>query len=215
VFKKPVEVRPGRASKARRVEVGIKEFVLVNQSTTIDVVLSGVIESGRFTLFTHFRAGAERTKSENVARNDAQPNASTTKQTKSENAVVSGKSPIDPLPPLPRGDEVAKLFDPLLNASRARLISSDRRALTLACGEMGAIPFDVLVHAVMAGDSPRGARPITSPLHVWKIIKECRLNWEKSGSLPVPRVAPAKGGRGGADALKDLARKKIQRDGRL
>ncbi len=47
LFKRPPDVRPGRATRAVSVAVGIREFVFVNESKTVDADCFRLLQSGR------------------------------------------------------------------------------------------------------------------------------------------------------------------------
>ncbi len=206
LFKRPTSVRPGRASRAVPITVGIKEFVFVNRSSSSDIICEGVIESGRLTLFTDFRTPSiiieGRTKGEKVARNDADFRVTPSTAANPTEKIRSGKSPSLDFPPLPGGDIITAVFDPHLS----RKISIDFQSLQKACNELQDLPASYLEG--YARD--RVTRGIKGPSVVWHIVRDARLNWEKSGR---PDVFDVKGPRvSKADAKKEALLKRMRDD---
>ncbi len=177
VFKRPLAVRPGRASKAAPMNAGVREFVCVNRNAKVEVICEGVIESGRFTLYTDFRLPAtvsganEKRKS---VSNDAGVLVSPSGSTKRTAKSTSSES-FTPDSPLPAGGvEVCSIFDPHLS----RLLSLDLKELRKACAEVGDMPMSYL--KPFADD--RAARGgISGPAVVCKIVQDARRNWEGTG----------------------------------
>ncbi len=189
VFKRPLAVRPGRASKAAPINAGVKEFVFVNRNAKVEVVCEGVIESGRFTLYTDFRFPAasvganEKRKSVN---NDAGIPVTPSTATNQFSKIASGKSPTQPITLPPGGDKLPSLFDPsLLGNNPPQSLAGDPVTWRKACAAMGPMPFDVLERAYTTapkGATPRCKRP-TKLTDILPIIREARVNWEKTGKV--------------------------------
>lgn len=170
LFRKAQSVRPGRATKAVKVEGGVKEVVCQNDSPTVDMTFSAVLTSGRLVFSAKPKTGEVEAKGEQEANADRRtrralpPNeGSREKRSKSETH--------------PRSSEIVNLFDPLLQKSGSRLLSPDFVSLQLACAEVGAMPHDALVYWVMK-EGGRGSRPISGPRTVAAIVREARQNWE-------------------------------------
>lgn len=168
--KKPQAVRPGRASRAVKVSVGVKELSFQNDSPAVDAAFSAVVTSGRLVVSATFKSGEGEAKGERKANAERH----TCREVPANGGITN--------PPTkrvshPRAAEVVNLFDPLLQRHGGRLLSPDTAALATACAELGNLPHDVLVHWVMKPGG-RGSRAIAGPRAVAAIIRECRLNWE-------------------------------------
>jgi hypothetical protein len=62
--KSPQTVKPGRASRAVKVSVGVREMCFENTSDTVDAVFQGVVTSGRLVVSATFRKGESEAKGE-------------------------------------------------------------------------------------------------------------------------------------------------------
>lgn len=170
LFRKPTTVRPGRASRAANVNVGITKIVVENHSPSIDALFKAVVTSGCLVVSATFATGESEAKGETKANAERHacravpPNGGSQKR-----PPVGDKHP--------RAGEICKLFEPLLRKSGARLLSPDQAALNAACAELGDVPAEFLAQFIL-GPKGRGQRPIAYPRAVAAIIRECRENWQ-------------------------------------
>lgn len=170
LFKRPPEVRPGRATRAVPVAPGIKEFVFINTSSAVDASCTAVIQSGRLIVSAAFKTveSTKRTKSENTARNDAFRNVSATKQTKSilKTSLPSGLS---------RAAELVAIVNPHVSPYS---LAVDVSILRKAHSELGDMP-DAFLSGYVADRASRGG--ISGLAVVPLIVRDARLNWEAAG----------------------------------
>ena len=176
VFKAPQMVRPGRATKARKIDVGIRELCVVNDSPHIDARIDAVIDSGRLTVSASFAPEVVKGESKANDRRHSRrlPDSSDGAQQAKVRRTTDDTHVVIP-PDEGIANQVITLFDPLLQKSGSRLLSPDTKALKEACAELGAMPRDFLVHYVM---TQRASRPISGPKAVAHIVKDARLHWE-------------------------------------
>jgi len=86
LFKKPAAVRPGRASRAAKVSVGIRDVVCQNDSKAVDLIFNPVVQSGRLVITatcanSESKAkGEEKGNAERHTRRDIPPNEKTDTQ---------------------------------------------------------------------------------------------------------------------------------------
>jgi hypothetical protein len=175
LVKKPLAVRPGRASRAVKVSVGVKEFAFQNDSKSVDLAFDAVIQSGRLVVSATSGKTEESRHDTHVV---SVPSDGGSKKNRHDTHVVSpatdGGIENKKYPP-EREHQVAALFDPLLQRSGSRLLSPDKKALQTACSELGAMPYEWLEGFVI---KQRAKRAISGPRVVAAIVKEARLNWE-------------------------------------
>lgn len=215
--KAPLPCKAGRRSKSVKIECGIKRFHLINPSA-VDFDITAVVQAGDLGITIRateewLREAVKRIPVSNGINNlDSPPRHGSDGLARETIAKAKSKAKaIDYTHP--RAAELAAIFDPLLKKSRARLISEDSVSLLKACEEYRSLPKDDLLHFLMAGDSPRAARPISSPKHVAAIVREAVGNWVKLGGVPDVQL-PAKK-QGFVDGvLSDVARR-LKRDGKL
>lgn len=190
LFSKPAAVRPGRATRAAKVSVGIREIVCQNDSAAVDLVFNPVVQSGRLVITTTCANSESKAKGEdkgNAERHPCRAIPPNKGKVKTPGKVASH----------PRSAEVVNIFDPLLMKSGSRLLSPDNGSLMAACAELGAMPHDALLYFVMRAGG-RGSRPISAPSAVTSIIREARQNWEASqkqvpGATKAPECAKCGG----------------------
>jgi hypothetical protein len=183
---KPVTLKGGASptkSRAIPVHCGIRTVRVQWQGKTLDVAFRSEINSGELvtTLWLpgepYESAGDQSSRHGRLEHEQTLTYASRRKKGESDKRKES-----ETQPPHPRAAEVCALFDPFLLRSCRRTLANDLPALSKACAEIGDIPKDWLVQGVIQ----RAARPINSPLHCAGIVKGIRLDWERSGKLPVP-----------------------------
>jgi hypothetical protein len=170
LFKKPAAVRPGRATRAAKVTVGVREVVCQNDSPTVDAAFSAVVQSGRLVVSATFKTGESEAKGEEKGNAERHPCRTIPPNEGIEKKRSKGETH-------PRAAEIVNIFDPLLIKSGSRLLSPDENALRLACAELGSMPKDALLYFVMRPGG-RGSRPIANPKAVASIVREARQNWE-------------------------------------
>lgn len=179
--KKPQTVKPGRASRAVKVSVGVREMCFENTSTTVDAVFQGVVTSGRLVVSATFRNGESEAKGEvkeKVTRHacrEIPANEGSTNTPTSEGSAIPAKKILDH----PRAVELAKLFDPILSMCRAGILSADPTSWQSACEAVADCDHDFLVHFAVQ----RAERPVKSPLHVKTICAEALASWRASKVL--------------------------------
>ncbi len=179
LFKKPAVLRPGRASRAVKVNTGIKEFVCENESPTVDASFKAVVQSGRLVVSATFAKSESKAKvNDTHVVSPSQPKSESQAKVNDTHVVSNSSNTDSKRVTHARAGEIANLFDPLLQRSGARLLSPDLSALKAACAEIGDVDHDFLLHFVL-GPKGRGARPISGPRAVAAILKECRQNWDK------------------------------------
>ena len=179
--KKPQTVRPGRASRAVKISVGVREMCFENTSTTVDAVFQGVVTSGRLVVSATFRKGESEAKGEDkekVARHACRaiPSNEGSQDTPTNEGIpIPAKKIVDH----PRAAELAKLFDPILANSRAGILSTEPIAWQAACDAIQDCDHDFLVHFAVQ----RAERPVKSPLHIKTICAEALASWKASKVL--------------------------------
>jgi hypothetical protein len=190
--KKPVTVRAGEVSRPITVNVGIK--TLVFRSIGQDAIFSPpLVEGGK--LLIDVRVSEEwlnRDASRRAQLNGTNKLTSGTRHSRRDGVgeqVAKSEQVANK-----KANELAAIFDPLLKRSQSRLLSADSSALAAACAEYHGLSKDDLLHFLVGGSDPRAGRPISSPKSCVAIIKEARLNWEKSGSVPDVSL-PSKAGK--------------------
>jgi hypothetical protein len=187
VYARPAVVKPGRATRAAPVNVGVREIVCRNDSEGVSAVFSGVIESGRLVVSVTLPLDNSKTTDggkRNVFREIPANRGSKIPPQKGESGNLPPRDP-------PRAWEVISLFDPLLYRSNARLISVDKVCLTAACAELGEMTADFLLRFLF-GPKGRGERSISGPRAVVSIIREARENWEKVHAMRTRDTAAGK-----------------------
>ena len=176
-------VKPGRACRAIKVAVGVREFSLQNASKTVDLRFEAVIQSGR--LVVSAQSGVSDVAEVPAVLQAIPSNEGTSRhpcrEVPSNGGSETGKHPSE------QASRIVNLFDSLLQKSGSRLLSPDKSALTACCAEQGAMPHDFLIHFVM---TQRADRPISGPKVVVSIIRDARLNWERGGAQPKPPAEP-------------------------
>lgn len=165
VTKSPMAVRPGRASRAAKVSVGIRELSFQNESA-VDTIFNAVVQSGRLVVSAKSLGEAKGEEKANAKRHGCRLDPPNGGKVKSEVTHLAA-------------DPIKRLFDPLLQKVGAKLLAIDQRALDEACAEVGEMPHEFLVHFVMSPKG-RGSRPISGPKVVASIIREAREAWEQS-----------------------------------
>ncbi len=181
LFKRPAVVRPGRASRATRVNVGVREVVCQNDSPTVDIVFSAVVQSGRLVVSSTSQAIAQKGESEAKGedKGNAERHPCRALPTNEGSGQKRSKGESYPLE-----NKVSALFDPILQRSGARLLSPDQDALRRSLAELGAMPYEYLEGFMFRRDADsmggcRAERKIGKPIHVVAIVREARQNWEQ------------------------------------
>ena len=170
---KPQSVRPGRASRAVKVKVGVREVAFQNDSA-VDVAFHAVVQSGRLVVAAQSAVSEKGEDKANVARHGCRALPT------NEGDKNSGEH-------LTRtAEKISALFDPLLQKAGSRLLSPDRHALDAAVREVGPMPHEFLIHFVM---TQRASRPISAPKVVQSIVKDARAHWERTeAQRPKPQT---------------------------
>lgn len=172
VFKSPAVVRPGRATKAKKLSTSVNSFVFQNDSA-VDTSCTAVIQSGCLIVSASSQQKA----------NEKRTQLDTGVQLKSqitERVGLSGKRNKGESIRHPLSDNVVSLFDPILKHYNSRLISADDESLWSACSELGEMPLEFLEVYVKGNGSKKGraSREVSGPKAVIAIIRECHKNWE-------------------------------------
>ena len=188
VVSKPKRIAPGRASKAAKVNGGVSEFVIQNDSTCA-VDCSSVLQSGR--LVAIIKASAQAT-GELKAKTQCSPEVTSVKgedKGKAERHACRALPANEGIPNTPtnegstishpRAAELIKLFDPILAKSASWLLSGDSASLKAACEAVADCDHDFLVKFGVQ----RAERPVKSPLHVKTICAEALASWKASKVL--------------------------------
>jgi len=171
----PQTIRPGRASRAIKVNVGVSELSFQNDSTTIDAAFQAVVTSGRLVVSATFKKGESEAKGEdkgNAARHGCR--AVPTNEG-IQNTPIRGELVVSH----PRLAELVKIFDPILAASHAPLLSENFKALQSACEAVQDCDHDYLVKFAIQ----RAERQVKSPLYVKSICAEALASWKASKVL--------------------------------
>jgi hypothetical protein len=174
----------------RPVKVGVRDLeVAVMPQSPVDIEISAAVVSGRLVLecIGHEISARDVVSLRNKisARDrkfDAKPVESTSYRVSPgsvdpENCNIpanggndkpaNGGSP-------KRGEELAKLFDPLLLKSCGRTLSGDTKYFVLACEAIGQVPHDELVKAAIE----RANRPL-KPHQIPAICKQISHDWQE------------------------------------
>ena len=202
--KKPQTVRPGRASRALKISVGVREMSFENTSETVDAVFQSVVTSGRLVVSATFRKGESEAKGEvkeKVARHACR-----------EVPANEGTLPIPAKECIhTRAAELVKLFDPFLSRCHVGLLATDPTTLQSACEAVSDCDHDFLVKFVVN----RAARPVKSSGAVTGICADALASWKASKILDGTRLAAPAKKQGFADGvLADVARR-LKRDGKV
>jgi hypothetical protein len=180
--REPVACKAGGRSKGVKVDCGIKNFHLVNPSV-VDLEITAMLLSGDLVITTKVpdewlqKAAKRETVSNGFNEIDSPPRHGRPSIPAKPGNTVTGK-PGNPVTH-PRAPELVKLFDPLLAASAARLLSGDSSSLLAACEAVGDCDHNFLVKFAVQ----RAERPVKSPLHVPMICKEALASWKASKVL--------------------------------
>ncbi len=208
--KRAETVRPGRSTRPKPITVGVRSFKVQNTGG-VDVEHEAVIQSGgclvvSFTSSPVEQKGEQQANTERRTRRAGRltPSDSTGDFSESSDAVADeakGEHKANAERRTRRADQLstlestrdlpdtavklARLFDPLLQKSGARLLSPDKVALAAAVSEVGAMPFEFLEDFVLHPKRGRAARPISGPRAVASIVRDARENWEAAGGVEV------------------------------
>jgi hypothetical protein len=192
--KTPQRIAPGRASRSVRVNTGVKSFQVVNGSD-VELIYDPVISSGCLT----FSVAGVKSESKAKGVENTNPNSAPIDGRDMHVADFPRKPLItnevekktrktdlqhDDSKGTARAAELAALFDPLLAASGARLLSGDPQSLKAACYAAADIDHAFLVEFA----NRRAESPIKSPLHVKHICAEALASWHVSKVLDGTRV---------------------------
>jgi hypothetical protein len=210
--KKPQTVRPGRASRAVKISVGVREMCFENTSTTVDAVFQGVVTSGRLVVSATFRKGESEAKGEvkeKVARHvcrELPTNEGSQDTPTNEGSAIPAKKI------LPRAAELNRIFDPVLAHSGASLLSSDssRKFSIEACQRIEDCDHDYLAQFVS------NRSKIKSVLAVPDICAEALASWRASKVLDGAGLAPGSAKKKSfTDGVMDVFERRLKRDGKV
>jgi hypothetical protein len=202
---KPVTIPAGSMSKPIPVSCGVKSFQWRTEGP-VDLTFTAVIQAGELVVVSKVpddwlakvqKRAAASNETNNVACGNGRGRPKFTTDTKA-------------------AGELAAIFDPLLKRSQSRLLSADSIALATACAEYHGLSKADLLHFLMGGSDPRAGRPISSPKSCIAIIKEARLNWERSGSVPDVSLPSGSGKKKGfAESVIQEAERRLKKYGRI
>ena len=180
--KVPVACKAGGQSKGVKIDCGVKTFYLVNPSV-VDLMITAVVQAGDLVITTKVPdEWLQKAVKRGMVANDFNELDAATRHgrhpvsSKQGNSVTEkpGNSVTHP-----RAPELVKLFDPLLAASAARLLSGDPSSLLAACEAVGDCDHNFLVKFAIQ----RASSPVKSPLHVKTICAEALESWKASKVL--------------------------------
>jgi hypothetical protein len=177
--KKPLTVRAGALSRAIPLTCGVKT-VQFQSPGTVDILFECVIQAGEAVV----KASVPDAWLESLQKRLSSPSVSNDLTPGTRHARRGNDSNHSDVVIDPKAAELGAVFDPLLKKSQARLLSADSIALAAACAEYHGLNKQDLISFLTLGSDPRAARPISSPKACVAIIKEARLNYERSGSIP-------------------------------
>lgn len=172
--KRPVRLPAGALSKAFPVSCGVKTFRHKAEGP-VDLEFSCVIQAGELLVISKFpddwRQKVEKSigRSNGINENTQFPRHGCREE---QAKVARTQAPVTH----PRAGELIALFDPLLAASAARLLSGDSRSLQAACEAIGDCDHNFLVKVAMT----RAASRIKTPLHIQDICRDALASWKAS-----------------------------------
>lgn len=209
---KPVVVRGGCASRSIPVNTGVSGLKFEWKHSPLDFEFSAVVHSGELIVSGWLPEQKAKTKSlrsnSNAKRTESTGYTETVGHTCPENALpvpanggIKGQS--KPAAAVhPRGEELAKLFDPLIFRYCHKTLSGDSSSFLQACAAIADTPHDFLVAAAVE----RGSRPISRPSVVVKICQEIYHNWTAGKAMPAePRGIPSR-----AEILAIIERENVE-----
>jgi hypothetical protein len=179
--RKPQTVRPGRATKAVKVNCGVSELSFQNDSEGVDTIFEAVVTSGRLIVSASVRNGEGKAKGKEKGNTERHACRAVPPNEGSRNTPTSEGTEIPPKEIVfhPRAAELVKLFDPILSASHSSLLSNSPDSLRSACEAVGDCDHNFLVKFAIQ----RAERPVKSPLHVKAICAEALASWRASKIL--------------------------------
>jgi len=222
--KKPVRLAAGALSKVFPVSCGVKTFRHKAEGP-VDLEFSCVIQAGELLVVSRFpddwqekvwnsqprsnRINENTPLSRHGCREDLAPIPS---NRGSQITPREGKVDSPPAVVHPRAAELISLFDPILAASAARLLSGDPQSLRLACEAVQDCDHNFLVKFAVQ----RASAPVKSPLHCKTICAEALQSWRASSEPGAHRPPQKSGGKVGfaEGVLADVARR-LARDGKV
>jgi hypothetical protein len=214
--KAPLSCKAGGRSKGVKVDCGVKTFHLVNPSV-VDLEITAMVQAGDLVITTKVPdEWLQKAVKRGTVSNDFNELGSATRHGRH---LVPGK-PGNPVTakqgnPVthPRAPELVKLFDPLLAASAARLLSGDSSSLLAACEAVGECDHNFLVKFAVQ----RAERPVKSPLHVKTICAEALASWKASKVLDGAGLFPQDSVKKKSFAEGVLAdvKRRLARDGKI
>jgi hypothetical protein len=209
--KVPLPCKAGGRSKGVKVDCGIKTFHLVNASV-VDLDITAMVQAGDLVITTKvpddwLQKAAKREAASNgfneldSASRHGRPSVPGNTVTRKPGNTVTH----------PRASELVALFDPLLAASAARLLSGDPRSLQAACQAVGDCDHNFLVKVAVM----RSASRIKTPLHVKDICADALASW-KASLLPGAKLPKAAGQKKGfVDQVMGVFAERLKRDGKI
>jgi hypothetical protein len=207
--KKPQRIAPGRASRAVKVNVGVSSFRFQSTDSRVDLIHDAVIQSGCLIVSVTSPKGESEAKGEDKGKAGRHAcRALPTNEGIQNTPTKEGSAFLHP-----RSKELVKLFDPILSASSAGLLSGDSASLKAACEAVADCDHEFLVKFAIQ----RAERPVKSPLHVPTICAEALASSKASkvlsgAGLPReeegPRLSPK--GKRVAEGLRRIYGDKIK-----
>ena len=204
----PLQIAAGASSKPYVVNCGVKRFRCKVEGP-IDLGITAMVHQGE--LLVVCKASDESLK--RVSSSHAFNNLGNSPRHPSQSLPTNGGITKPPQKSVthPRAAELAKLFDPILAGSHARLLSDDSSSLLAACAAAGACDHNYLVKFAVQ----RAERPVKSPLHVKTICADALASW-KASLLP-GAVSPQNSGKkkGFVEDVMGVFARRLARDGKI
>lgn len=225
--KKPVLVRGGCSSRTIKVETGVSGLKFEWQYTPVDFQFLAAVHSGELVLTGSLVEQKENEKSfksnRNAKRVESKVSRGSLGHTCPDNdfsipanegrggqsAERSRGRQSRPSPVHPRGEELAKLFDPLIFQHCKKTLSGDPVALVQSCDLIGETPYQF----VEAAAKERASRKLL-PSHVPALCREIEHNWRMGKGMPEfcpptdKHKARSQAVRAGLDLLDEIRRSK-------
>lgn len=185
ITRKPVAVRGGHRSRAIPLNCGVKSLRVDWTDNKLDLSFSAVVTSGELIL-TGKLPDQKAVESNKVANR-----ADSTSSKRPSGTTVPRNAPIPPNAGIiPRGEELAKLFDPVLLDKLGKSLSADLATLKHAAEIIAAAKVSPEYLASQVEE--RAKRKISSVPHVVRICQEIAANWPKVKDRPAPPHIPTR-----------------------
>ena len=206
VIESPIVVRAGKKSKRFPINCGVRHFECEVRGK-VDAECSAVVKDGVLRVILEGKWDGKKLGKVALETKEI-PEKPRHSRGISPDIRPAGKKRPNSAASLPRAAELIALFDPLILRWSGKTLSGDIATLRKACGGIGEVPHDTLVHDV----EERAERALRLT-HVEALCREIQHNW-KAGK-GVTRKPEKEKKKTFADRLKDRAIENLKKHGRI